>query len=339
MYAGNTGLLTNGVYAEAVLVTMGADPDGTSPGFVLNGGGFHNNPSYIRYILSGPQTTVGMALRFWVNFVPNDPNQHPEFFQVRDASNNILFYAYVNTVGGITVASSGGTVLGSTAGPVVTANAWWHIESKIHIDPTAGSVEIRVEGVPVLTLTGINTGTTAVSQVALYQETQDLSGLVSFYKDFVIWDGSGTNNNDFLGSVVVYSLTPNADVSVPWSITGGTTGYGILDNAPPQDDVQYLSAAYPTIPGPMSYTMTPLPNNVTSVRALMSMVRAKKVDGGDGNLQNSLISGTNTVDGQNRPITAAYTYWRDVFPVDPDTGNPWTVAAANAVKLKINRTS
>jgi hypothetical protein len=45
------------------------------------------------------------------------------------------------------------------------------------------------------------------------------------------------------------------------------------------------------------------------------------------------------VNGSNRPITTAFTYYEDVFETDPNTGNAWTPASADAAQLKLNRTS
>lgn len=47
-----------------------------------------------------------------------------------------------------------------------------------------------------------------------------------------------------------------------------------------------------------------------------------------GNVQAGLISGASTALGANRPITTAYTYFRDVIETDP----------ATAAQLQLNRT-
>ena len=67
-------------------------------------------------------------------------------------------------------------------------------------------------------------------------------------------------------------------------------------------------------------------------------MRARKSDGGDGNIQTGLISGGAEVDGSNRPITTAFTYYEDVFEIDPANAAPWTPASADAATFKINRT-
>src|SRR3546814_12965860 len=65
---------------------------------------------------------------------------------------------------------------------------------------TVGTVEVRVEGVTVLDLSGLDTLNSAdatVAQVALGSRIVGSVATTPYYKDFVLWDGSGSANNDF----------------------------------------------------------------------------------------------------------------------------------------------
>ncbi len=342
MYGRNVGFLTNGVYAQVInspntSVRLVDDPDGTTAGTVLYMSATLTDPSLVRFINPTTQTVFGQATRLWLNRIPAASNDHSDVFRFRNAANADVIYGQHNTVGGIDVYSGAGVLLGSTPGPVITANAWWHHEVKVDIG--AGTCEIRIEGVTVLSLTGLSLGNGPFQQWALTQNISATSNLLAYYKDTVFWDGSGSRNNDFLGSVTVFSMSPASDISVPWSLTGAANGFSILAQSGPNDATKYLSAPFPGIPGPCSFSLTPLPGTVTSVRGIMTMIRAEKTDGGDGSLQTGLISGATTGEGADRPITAAFTYWRDIFETDPDTDDTWTVSAANAAKLTFNRTT
>src|SRR5882672_4646238 len=297
--------LTNGVYAEYFVPTvnlfLASDPDGLSSGHVLSLAG-GNNAAYLRYVMSSSQTTFGQACRIWLTQIPSNSSAIVCIFNVRDTSNTVIARGQFNTVGGIDIYNSAGTKLGGSSGPVVTANGWWHIESKIVINGASSSVEVRVEGATVVSLTGINLGTSPIAQCALYNNNN--GGGTSFTKDLVWWNGSGSHNTDFLGSVIVAMLSPSADVALNWTPTGGSTGAGILDNIPPQDGVQYLTALNPP-PAAYVCSLTDLVADVTSVKCIMTMVRAQKTDGGDASLQIGVISDPSgtpaTVLGANRP--------------------------------------
>jgi hypothetical protein len=66
--------------------------------------------------------------------------------------------------------------------------------------------------------------------------------------------------------------------------------------------------------------------------------RMKKSDGGDCNVQMSLVNGGTPTNGVDRGITTAYTYWADVAETNTLTGLPFTPSEFNATTFKINRT-
>lgn len=343
IYGGNVSLITNGVYGsrgDGITPLLLADPDSTVTGTVMSFSYGSNNSQNDgpRYVLSTTENTVGIAQRFWTTGLPNTNLSYPILQSFRDNGNNRLVDFAVNSTGGIMMINRVTGNIVSTTGPAIGANAWWHIEIKVTI--SSGTYEVRVEGVTVLSGTGENFGSLPCAQMCWGNQNAGaiFDGNQKYFKDVVFWDGSGTLNNDFLGSVVVYSLLPNADTTLGgWTLTGGSSGFSILDTTPPQDDVKYIGAAFP-LPAASQFALGDLPANVTSIKAIMPMVRAKKLDGGDGNLQQSVVSGSATGAGANRPITAAYTYWRDVFETDPSTTAAWTVSGTNAVQLKLNRT-
>lgn len=331
---GGGAFLLNGVYAEKTDDTgVVADPDPSGTGApVLHTTG-DGNKMGVRYVLSASESTVGVGHRLWMANLPVSTAATPGVI-FRDISNANIAGWYVLTTGAIAFwVGTTGNIVAQTSGPVITANAWWHIEVK-WVQGT--SFELRVEGVPKIVYAGA-TGSVACAQLVV-GGLSVANTIGVYYKDLNIWDGSGALNTTFLGSIVVYSLNTATDITLGgWTLTGAASGSAALATAPPQDGVKYIAAAFP-VPAPSSFTLTDLPANVTSIKGLMTYVRASKVDGGDGNLQTSLLSGASTANGVDRPITSAYTYWRDIFETDPATSAPWTVAATNAVNMKINRT-
>jgi hypothetical protein len=138
-----------------------------------------------------------------------------------------------------------------------------------------------------------------------------------------VWPKDGTS------SVFTFSVS---DSNLSWLSTSAM----ITDGRP--DDLTFI-AADDTPPAPSQFFMSNLPPDVTSVRGLISIVRARKVDGGDGNLQVSMTpNGTNYALGLDRPMTTAATYWSDISQVSPVTTAPWSPTEVDAVRLRLNRT-
>lgn len=339
--------LLDGPYAAAVRFDLQADPDLNGIGAqVLRGFGGGLGGDF-RKVLNTPQTTVGMASRVWLASLPSIPLAGicPHVF--KDTNNNVHITIMINPSGYIEAyrnAYSDGVnrvLLGTSASPAIGANGWRHIETKVLLDNAAGTVEVRVEGVTVLNLSGIRTtsnigGAGTTCGMACMMSPQD-SGQPAFYsKDLIVWDGSGTANTNFLGSCTVYKIIPQSDASLNWATSAGSTGYNLINETTPDDDATYIQAGSPA-PAAAQFNMTDLPTNVTSVKGVMTMHRSKKTDGGDGNITASVISGANTGVGANRPITTAYTYNWDVFDKDP-SGSAWSKTLVNALLLKLDRT-
>lgn len=357
IYGGNTALMLNGVYASlGQNGAIVADPDGVSPGVVWQP--FTAHFYGLRYILASGERIVGHAQRIWLANLAFDTSHGPNITTWLDGGGNQIAAVTVLPTGALklTVNSPAGTPTATfqTSGPVITANGWWHIECKLDCGVTAGSgtFEIRVEGVTVLQETGLTfsaaaTGPFVEQFVSMWEQSFNTvfegGNPDTYYKDTVLWNGNGTQNIDFLGSVIVASLIPTSDVSLNWTPTPGTdTGATILATAPPVDASIYLDAPYPA-PAAYKGLLSHLTGDITSVKCLMTMVRAAKVDGGDGSLQVGIISSPAsapaTALGANRPITTAQTYWRDVIELDPKTAAPWLPSSVNVAEIQINRTT
>jgi hypothetical protein len=336
-YGTDTSLVDDGIYASTYGISLVDDPDGISTPKVLLMA-FTGDERAIRWVLPSSQGTVGVGGRFYLASVPASNADIPSIIQFRDGSNTRIANVQVTPTGSIRVINPVGTSLGETPGPVVTAAAWYHIEAKwIGGVSSDGSIEVRVEGISVLTIENITFSTDVCAQVACGCSSGSSGQTNTYLKDLVVWDGSGTQNNDFLGSVLVYDLATTADVSFNWTSTGAN-GYSVLANNPPEDGVEYISAD-DSPPAASTFEFEDLPANIISVKGLITRVRAAKSDGGDGTLQVSLTSNGSDDAGADRAITVAQTYWSDVSELDPDTASAWTPSGVNDAILKIDRTT
>lgn len=341
-YGAATTAAQDGIYVQ-ISGTGGfvADPDGVSSERVIWMVGGNNGE--LRLALKNPTEKVGVALRAWVAGLPSNDNQLVVPAAWKDVSNNLIAYIQIMTNGSIkfwmrNAANTAYTAVGDTIVPVVTANGWYHIEAAFEASTTAaGTAEVRVEGVTVIDVAALDTYVGTIFQVSqIFGTSTGGFGVSHYYKDYVIWDGDGTMNNDFIGACIVAELIPDGDVTAGgWTSTGANI-YGVLDNAAP-DNAQYISAD-DTPPAFCEVTLTNLPADITSVKGLISVVRAAKVDGGDGNLQNSIRSDGDLSEGADRPITAAQLYWTDVHELDPATDSPWVPGAVDLATLVIDRT-
>ena len=332
LYGTTVSYMGDGLYTDRSM-SLVEDPDPNVTGNVLR---FHQNES-MRFVLPSAQNVVGIGGRFWFSSFEAVNAHKIMTFKNSAAANHIVIVADIN--GYIRVLRDA-TEIGASASPSVVPGAWQHIEAKALISDTVGTVEVRVEGVVAVNITGADTrnGGVDANVYSVGTSYDSNPSSVPFYiKDWILWNGSGTQNNDFLGSISVYELLTSSDVTFPWAASTGTTGWNLLDESPPNDDTDYIYAVDPA-PAASKFGLTNLPADVTTVKGLYAVVRSKKTDGGDGSLQVGMVSGASTGLGSDRPITTAYTYWTDMFEVDPATAAAWLPSAVDAAQIQLDRT-
>lgn len=361
LYGTTVANMLNGVWAE-FQSTVGTsysalviDPDPTigSNGIVFTASSSTSSSGNAsqsgRLALPAEVTTLGLAFRFWLAKLPSTATAAP-FISFRNNANVDILTLRVSTTGqlvAVTGASAdgiGGSTLG-TSNPVLTANAYHHVEIKTTMGAGTGALEVRVNGVVAsgLTLSGLALGSNNIAQFVL--GCSDPAGsadstMKAYWKDLIVWDTTGSHVNDFQGAVAVRDIVPDADVSLNWTPSTGATGWDLIDEGDTgPNDADYISADN-SLPSPAVFTMTDLPPDVVSVRAVMPIGRLVKSDGGDCTVQISVSpNNIDYDDGADRPITVASTYWWDVSYLSPDTGSAWTPTEVNSMRYKVNRTT
>lgn len=315
------------------------NPDGISSDIVLKVG-------VTRYACPTPDDVMGVAVRVWMSSLPSSNNNRNAIFDMRTAANEYRYRVIIEPNGAVSVyyatTTNPGTpsdpaCLATTVVPAIFTNSWLHFEFKINF--TSGEFELRREGSMLLSGTHGSPPGGTCGNIAFANSGVSTTGRTNFWiKDLVIWDNSGTENNDFVGPVAVFRLPLNEDVSSGWSRTSGSSDYQLLDEIPP-NDADYIYAPDDPLPAPSIMGFDSLPDYIVGVRAIMTLVRAWKTDGGDANLQVSLISNGDEDAGADRNISTTPTYWWDISEISPDTTDPWTPLEVNDALIKINRTA
>jgi hypothetical protein len=246
LYGTDTAKMLDGVWAAVLNATniydaLVSDPDPAigSEGVVFQAGpnaaGSGASSQAARMALPIERTTLGLAMRIWLDQLPSDPSYHP-FVAFRDSSNSGIVLFKISTTGQIVAYSGGdqnggGGTLIQASNPCVTANAYTHCEFKVTKGAGTGAIEVRVNGSPVLTLSGLTLSASNIAQFAF--GTHDGGGGIPpsstvYIKDLVVWDTTGSEVNDFVGAVAVYDIVPDGDVSLNWTPANGATGHNLI---------------------------------------------------------------------------------------------------------------
>lgn len=343
---GGTAQMLDGLYAEITASGTGIRVRNLNPrtGSCAIRYGANSNATALRRIL-GPgisRTTVGVAMALYLDNIPSANNRF-KVVEFRNADNTTQCSVGITSTGAIDVyrGNIGATQLAVSGSGTIVAQAYQHIEVKVHIHASEGSIEVRVDGQTVVDIANVNTNASGPAECSqlnfLGLQGSAASGATPVdLDDVVVWDTNGDGNNDFLGDVRVYTSFPIDDVELDWTSTEAT-GYEAIDEIPADGDTSYIQAG---AAGDVAlFEVEPIPESVTQVLGVMTVHKSRKTDAGVCDFQSSVVSGEDEALGPQRPITEAWTYYFETFDLDPATLSPWTPAARNAMNIKIERTA
>lgn len=319
-----------GVWAQADNCTIGTTAP--APPFAGQGRVHMNTAALVRKVLPAAVSTVGIGFRLYLENLPASAGTF--VFEFRNASNVANLTIVVDTTGTISARSGTGTgtLLGTSATAPLVAGSWQHIEISLTCATgTGGSLEVRVEGVTVLTVTGVNTAATGTASVGQIVLRNNGDSRVYDFTDFFTKD-----DLSFYGGLRSTWLVPNADTAqADWTKSTGTVGYTLIAEIP-ASAADYIEAA---AAGNISrFGLSDLPANVVSVAGVASVAKALKTDTGNCSFRPGVYSNATLGEGADIPLATTETYWWQNFLLDPSGSVAWTAARVNALLMSEDRT-
>jgi hypothetical protein len=230
--------------------------------------------------------------------------------------------ALVGNDGGVAV-----TVLGTSAISVVHFNQYNYIEVKCNIAAAPnGSVVIKVNGVQVLSVTGVKTYAAPIDSGQPFVTGIQLMGPGGLpdcrHDDTYIVDWGISPLTDFLGAIAVYAQAPTADgTPLNWTPSTGTDHYAMVDEIPPNGDTDYVSSAVVGDVDQYSYGSTGVP--VGSTLLAVQHVLDAKIDAAGSRSIGSVVSG---VASAGQALTTTYHMVTVPYGLNPATGVAWALA-------------
>ena len=289
----------------------------------------------MRRALGQSKQVSGLGYRFAVDDLPDveedseSSGVYLSMVQWRDVGNIGQIRVNLGTEGSVR-ALRGNTELGRSD-PCIAAGGYHHFEAKAKIDETTGYVEVRVNEVTVLNLTGIDTQTSANAESSQFRiELKPVTGshvdVVMDLDDVFAWDDDATDAEntvvDFVGDKGCYYLKPNADTATSeFTLSAGSTSYSLIDEVPPSA-TDYLDDA--TGSARTIVQVEALPANVAEVIAFMPVIYARKEESGTVNLRGGVVVGTDESYTATDSPSTEYAYMTPTpKTINPDTGVAW----------------
>jgi hypothetical protein len=252
----NTDVETNGILSTSGYIAQGSgnmktsSNTRTSVGYSLN---INEGSELIVSFTTSPSIVAGFAVNL----------QGTTGIIAEVMYNNLLGFItpqlvlYADGEAGVSITSGDGDLVGASPPNVLFPGTWQYLEILYSPSATSGSLQVKVDGSTVITLSGIKIGKSGApnscNQIKLgnfssnisVSEGPNLSGCVgAYYDDFYLCDQTGAAFNTFLGDVVVHSIFPASDESPNQFVTqvGGSSGhFTSVNEQTPDDDTSYLA--------------------------------------------------------------------------------------------------
>ena len=215
-------------------------------------------------------------------------------------------------------ATRNGTTLGTSTN-ALTTNVWYHIEAKVLIADSGGTVDVWVNGVNWLALSSQDTRNAASAQATVVRLNAPSNGTWD-YSDWVVWSGATGQ----LGDMRVVSKLPNgAGANTQWTASAGAN-YTDVDETNQNGDTDYVSDA--TAGHRDTYAFAAMGVAVTSVKAVQVNVWAEKTDAGARTIAPVIRRSSTNYDGTAQsPSAGSYAaVCKQVYETDPSTSLAWT---------------
>jgi hypothetical protein len=227
----------------------------------------------------------------------------------------------------------GGVLADTTSGLGISLSTWYNVQMKIKCHATNGEYEIKVDGVTVLSATGVDTqaGTHNYHDVCLLGTTAARAPL---FDDWYVCDGSGSINNDFLGVCKVVRIDPDGDDTANWTTsTPSVNHYENVSGTVTDDDTAYLEETTANTTDLFDYEDIAGFSNILGIQIC---TECRETDADSYSIKTPIESGGNQYDDSAQVIASpGYRTRVRVEGTDPDTAVKWTESGLNAAKFGI----
>lgn len=235
---------------------------------------------------------------------------------------HVVLYHVAN--GGLQMISANGLVRQQLFN-VIQANTWMHFELRVFIDHTVGTLELWIDGIKVVDLSGLDTRDGGAPKTFYSSGQADSTNC--YVDDVVIHEGTGIQPR--IGMHRIHTLFPDGNgTNTAW--TGTSTD---VDDPVGASDGDTTFAVSDVLNAKQDYTIDDLSVSPATIKAVVLKTEARKTDAGVVGMTQFVISNAVTGNGTEFGTTETYSRKKDFFELNPDGDVAWTEATVNAVQI------
>lgn len=241
---------------------------------------------------------------------------------------------------GATGFDSGGTLLATSASSL-TVGVWTHLQIKITVHTSTGTIDIKFDDVAdgsAYGLTGLNTANTGSAGWNQLRWGSSMNpgaannGASADVDDLVVLDASGSVRTDFLGDVRALCTIASAGngTHTDWSCSTGTDRGEMVNEAPPNGATDYVSSGVSGDRVTFNFAALGVAGSIYAVQTLAYM---KAQVAGVRYAGSTIRISSTDYDAAGVSIGSDWTYQREVHEESPATATDWTVSEIDGAEF------
>lgn len=227
--------------------------------------------------------------------------------------------------------SGTGVLLDTSAAASITVDIWHYIELYALIDNATGAYEVRVDGVNVMSGSGVDTRNGGTDANVTVCGTVKPGGNVYEVDDVYIVTGDGTGASGFQGEISIEGIKPNgAGNYTQLTPTGSATNWQNVDEVP------FSTSDYNGSPTPGQKDTYTLENLIATTGDILGTVLHMGVNKNlAGFIKGRRVIRIGGVDynGADTPVlSATMRPFSELIEVSPATSTAWTISEVNGTE-------
>lgn len=335
-YGGNNTFMSQAGYQ---IITLGNPQSNTSVARTGNGYCSFGSNAYLRRVISSPGRIIGVGIGANQTVAGTSDSRARSGIHFETATGTAAIRLTFNSTLGFTAYNdTGSTIYGSSMNNIYNLNNWNEIEAKLTMNSgtntSDASLEVRLQGSTVLTINNLNLNG-VINSIVLGNPFNVTVNNTVLMDDFLIWDTTGSYNNDFMGIRYCNTRYPNANSALQdWTPASGNA-WAEVSAVPPVDATSYIQAAATGDISEFSHqALAVLTNDIAGVVAIS---RAYLDSAGSSTYRVGVNS--NSVVSNSPDITPGTTggYSQYILERDPNGGGQWSQAAFDASLIRVTR--
>jgi len=286
---------------------------------------------------SGPTIIMGYAYR------SNVLGANGQLVTLYDGDGDIA--VRLNYLSGGSIRLRGGAVDETSAANVIKANTWQHIEFKVLLHESAGTYEVRVNQVNVLSDSGVDTQSGLATIGKLELSGALYSGYMC-YDDMFILDGSGGKNDDFRRDCRVDTLLSNGagtytdfapSAGANWENVDDPDGLGGIGGGDIDSDTTHNESK--TVGHKDTYNLDNIVALGTTIYGVAANSCVRKTDAGIKYFKQLTKAGATEDLSAEIAATDNFQIYQKPMDVNPDDSAAWEEADVNALESGVELTT